>query len=441
MSSADCDVVVIGAGFAGATAARDLTERGLDVIVVEARDRVGGRCWTKPFDGRDERLEFGGTWVSQTYMPGVAREIARYGVAMKESRAPENVSFVNGGQHRSAPWVPAEELGAFDRANTHMLLAARRLFANLPFSAQVAADLDVSSADFFAAVELPAPTREFVEAILSTWCGSHPDQVSMLHLLGWTAALGGSPYLALYESLVDKFAEGTTSLVSTLLEASGAELRLGHPVRSVVQAADGVEVSGEGFSITGRTCVLAVPTNTLSDIDIQPVLSPAKQAALNAGHACRPYKLQMVVEGVPDGLFALGMGSLQMLLSDFPGQDGAHIVTGFGAESVAELDVSCHEEVEAALRHYAPDARLLAFDAHDWNTDPYSKGGWRMNPPGWARSFAAVMHEPEGGRLFFAGSDVAESLLAGWIEGAVVSGSRAADRVVSLLGAPKAVAS
>jgi monoamine oxidase len=180
--------------------------------------------------------------------------------------------------------------------------------------------------------------------------------------------------------------------------------------------------------------VVAVPTNTLDAIEFHPGLSATKQKALAAGHACLPYKVQMIVENVPDGLFALGTSPFQMLLSDFPLSDGSHLVTGFGAASVAEIDITDRGAVERALQAYAPGARLLAVDAHDWIADPWSRGGWRMNPPGWAQRFAEVMHEPEGGRLFFAGTDVAESVMAGWMEGAVVSGYQAADRVTALLG-------
>lgn len=432
------DVIVVGAGFGGAIAARDLADRGRSVLLLEARNRVGGRAWTRTFAGRSETVELAATWISRTYMPAFVREIDRYGIATKETRPPERALFVTGGERRTALPLPAEELGFLDRANARMTLHAARLAPHLPFALQQAAELDVPVGDFLAPLELPQATTDFLHAILSTWCGSHPDEVSMLHLLGWTAALGGTPYLALYESLVDKFALGASRMVETIVAASGAQLRLSSPVRRIAHEDGGVRVALDDGEATAAACVVAVPTSTLDAIDFEPGLSAAKREALAVGHACRPYKVQMIVEQVPDGLFALGVeGGFQMLLSDVPGEDGAHVLTGFGAESFNPLDVTSHDEIERALRCYVPEARLVAFDAHDWNADPYSRGGWRMNPPGWAERFATVMHEPEpSGRLFFAGTDVAESVLAGWMEGAVVSGYRAADRVTALLGAP-----
>src|SRR5262249_21132841 len=80
------DVIVVGAGFAGLTAARELGLRGASVLVLEARDRIGGRTWTTERLGRE--LELGGTWVHWA-QPLVWAEIQRYGLALSQSPAPE----------------------------------------------------------------------------------------------------------------------------------------------------------------------------------------------------------------------------------------------------------------------------------------------------------------------------------------------------------------
>ena len=83
--SADLDVLVLGAGFAGLTAARELTQRGLSVRILEARDRIGGRTWYT--EGLGRGLELGGTWVHWT-QPYVWAELARYGIGTVPSPAP-----------------------------------------------------------------------------------------------------------------------------------------------------------------------------------------------------------------------------------------------------------------------------------------------------------------------------------------------------------------
>ena len=83
MTNGPVDVVVIGGGVAGLTAARDLGERGLTVTVLEGRDRLGGRTWTRRIVGTDVPAEMGGTWFTREKQPAIAGEIARYGLDVR----------------------------------------------------------------------------------------------------------------------------------------------------------------------------------------------------------------------------------------------------------------------------------------------------------------------------------------------------------------------
>ena len=85
------DVVIIGGGFAGVTAARELTMRGRTAVLVEARDRLGGRTHTAPHDGHD--MELGGTWVHPV-QPNVWAEITRYGLELEELPVPGGTQAV-----------------------------------------------------------------------------------------------------------------------------------------------------------------------------------------------------------------------------------------------------------------------------------------------------------------------------------------------------------
>ena len=90
METTDVDVVVIGAGFAGLTAARELARQGLTVRILEARDRIGGRTWLDWRLGRD--LEIGGTWVHWT-QPYIWAELKRYGLATTPSPQPQKAMW------------------------------------------------------------------------------------------------------------------------------------------------------------------------------------------------------------------------------------------------------------------------------------------------------------------------------------------------------------
>ena len=95
------DVVVIGGGFAGVTAARELRWRGYRVLILEGRDRLGGRTWTSEFAGQP--VEMGGTWV-HWFQPHVWAEITRYGLQITESpRADEQRVWIAAGTLHHAP--------------------------------------------------------------------------------------------------------------------------------------------------------------------------------------------------------------------------------------------------------------------------------------------------------------------------------------------------
>ncbi|MFG2960948.1 FAD-dependent oxidoreductase [Streptomyces sp. NPDC048291] len=135
------DAVVVGAGFAGITAARDLVDRGRSVVVLEAGARIGDRTYARPFVGREDlTAEFGGSWVNRDLQPRIRREIARYGIALTEDSVPESAAFRTDGRLRSFP-VPAAELGDLERVVGHLRDASKRIAPSQRLSGQPIRDL------------------------------------------------------------------------------------------------------------------------------------------------------------------------------------------------------------------------------------------------------------------------------------------------------------
>jgi monoamine oxidase len=134
----------------------------------------------------------------------------------------------------------------------------------------------------------------------------------------------------------------------------------------------------------------------------------------------------MLATGVPDRMTALGWGTPFCSLAAEGGSGEAQAVVGFALQG--RIDASDTAALEQALRVYAPDARVLATTWHDWASDPWSRGGWMSEPPGWATSGVLDLLAEPLGRVLIAGSDVSPRF-PGWIAGAIESGRMTAREV------------
>jgi monoamine oxidase len=158
-------------------------------------------------------------------------------------------------------------------------------------------------------------------------------------------------------------------------------------------------------------------------VGFAPTLPGATAEALGA-NAGRALKVWMRARGAPPGVLAAGAGEgLHWLYADRVLEDGDVLLLGFGYEDEA-FDPGDRGDVERALRAFFPEADLVAFDHHDWNADPFSRGTWATAPVGRAEVLSAERFPPHG-RVAFATADVAPRE-AGWIEGALVAGAAAA---------------
>jgi monoamine oxidase len=122
-------------------------------------------------------------------------------------------------------------------------------------------------------------------------------------------------------------------------------------------------------------------------------------------------------------------GGLNWVSTEYVLPEG-QLLVGFGTGPEL-LDVTSRDDIRRAVQRFAPDARIVATDAHDWNADEFSQGTWMSYRPGQLTRFHSAFQETEG-RLAFAGSDLALGW-AGWMDGAVETGVRAAAQVEKML--------
>ncbi|MGH3643129.1 MAG: flavin monoamine oxidase family protein [Mycobacterium sp.] len=436
MNGETYDALVIGAGFAGLTAARDLAKDGKRVLIVEARDRIGGRAWYRPFADTEFSIELGGNWVDPEGNAALMAEVERYGVRLSESPHPEHhVSLLDGVlSHAACPLTGDDEL-ALKQVVQEVLVQVRRIDSALPLDQQDVADLDVPLDSYLDGFGLSATLRGLVGGWIRENTGCHESQISALHLMSWIPNLNDD-VLALGHTPSHRFAAGTIDLLQRILDDSGAALRLSTPVAAVTQTAEHVEVrTHSGEVLRARGAVIALPLNCLTDVTFTPALSPEKAAGAAIGQTGAAKKLWALVTDLPPKLLGVGDHDepIDVFFTDFPAAEtglGGDLIVGFSTQE-RPLDILDRDDMEAAVRRYVPEAGVLKVDGHDWLADPYAKGTWCAAPAGLLSKYASALEATEG-RLVFAGSDIAHAF-RGWMEGAVLTGATAASRLSAIL--------
>jgi monoamine oxidase len=421
------DAIVVGGGIAGLIAARDLAAAGRRVRLLEARERFGGRVWAAPFEGLDRRVELGGAWFDASLQHPLREEAERYGVAVSDATAYANVRWFTGGVLRSGLPVPVAEGADLERVVVAVNQAAAAGYGP--------AD-DISVADWLDRLSPSAATRDFVYGWCGLMTGASMDETPMTEVLA-VVGEAGSTY-AMYSDLAHVFADGTTALVDAIAADIGCPAELGRPVVAIDQGGDGVRATtADGEVFHASVCVLAVPINTMAQIAFDPPLERERREPLERGHACRMTKVWMLATGVPDRMLAAGWGTtFYWLAAQAPAvatDDGpAQLVVAFALEGA--VDASDVGALERGLRVYAPEARVLAADFHDWTADPWSRGGWVAARVGWESDGLLDRIAAPHGRVLIAGADVAAEY-TGWIAGAVVSGRAAAQEALRVVRA------
>jgi monoamine oxidase len=422
------DAAIIGGGLAGLVAARDLRHAGKSVVIIEARQRLGGRTFYAPFPGTERSVELGGNHIVTAVQPHLRQEIERYGLRVGSSTPPAAYGWHLAGQHRSGGFpVPPEELQMLERVLYEAIKASHRIAPGAPYEGGDVADLDIAFSTWLDRVGAAGATRDLLETFV-TFAFAPPDETSALMVLGWLANFGNSPWL-LWAGLEEKFADGTARLVEALAGDADAEIRLDAAVSGLTQYENSVLVTtAEGERIEARTAVIAVPLNLLRDIDFKPALAREKVEAAAQGHAGRATKYWARVKGVDHPVFSCGSNTdAQLVMVDELLPGGDRLVVLFAARP-HELPFGDDEAVARAVAQHIPSANIVQTLAHDWNADPFSQGGYLAYRPGQLTRLGPGLRRPEG-RLVFAGSDLAVRW-PGMIEGALESGAQAAAQLI-----------
>ncbi|HYY31966.1 MAG TPA: NAD(P)/FAD-dependent oxidoreductase [Gaiellaceae bacterium] len=422
------DVVVIGGGFAGVTAARESALAGLDTLLLEARDRLGGRTWTRRWNGTD--IELGGGWV-HWHQPHTWSEITRAGLAVEVSEDADVAGWFVGERRRSGT---ISERDAVAERGWNQFVAGVEEALPRPhdplFAREKLAEFDEKTiAQRLDELDLDDEGREVLIAELESLAHGRLDDAGAVCVLRWHALSGGSLALTQFTGGRVTLRDGTRSLLSAIASGAEFETRLSAPVAAVTRHDDGVEVhTRAGETIPARTVVVAVPLNALGGVQFDPPLSDGKQRAIALGQASRGIKIFVHARGAPVVRNAIKPGhAFGYLDTETLYPDGTQLLIGFGPDAES-CDATNLSSVQRQLDEILPGYEALAATAHDWLADEFSRGTWAIHRPGWYTRHHAEMQKPEGA-VIFAGSDLADGW-AGFIDGAIESGLRAGARAV-----------
>ena len=393
-------VAVVGAGLAGLTAARELSRAGAEVVVLEARKRVGGRVWSREL-GNGAIVEMGAEFL----LPG--------NTAVRELADEYGLGFWDKGMR----YGQREPRGADTNAG-ELFAAAGSVERALP-----TVDHDMSARRFLEGLDIPPGAREALLARVEISSANSVDVVAARDLAG-LAHVDNEP--------APSIAGGNNRLPLALAEELGDAVRLGSPVERIAWSDSGVRLAAGGVELEAEMCVVALPASVLGGIDFEPAL-PAELAeafrSIRMGHAAKlfvPLRSPAppgAVMSVPERYWcwtATGAGdAAQPVVSCFAGSAAAleHLEVRSGPERWLESVTALRGDLELDR-----EAALLSI----WADDPWVMGAYSTSPP---VALAAVPEQPVG-PLVFAGEHLG-GLFAALMEGAIRSGRQAAQTLLA----------
>lgn len=469
----ECQVVVVGAGFSGLSAARHLARSGVDVLVLEARPRVGGRSWT---DGSGaHRFDRGGQWIGPTQHRLQALADEQGVTTFPTYTTGSAVELREGWRTRYTGMIPTSDHEAAAEAVEAILdldLAAFEVPLHAPWEAADARVLDATTLASWMAEHLTSPgARAMLEVAVKGVFGVEPDELSLLFTLFYLHAGGGLSNLARTTGGAQerRFTGGSQQLAIRMAEELGDRVVLEAPVESVNQDAGGVVVTsrlaggGAGadtgadadrvktdadgrWRVRAARAIVAMPPVLASRLRWSPPLPGVREqlamrmpmGAVTKVHA--RYEHPFWRDDGLNGQLVASAGPLSSTFDDSAPDGSDGVIVGF----VAGRDCRQYERegpearrkaiVEQLGRAFGPPAGEPAelVEQH-WPGEVFTGGGpVAICSPGALASLGPALREPVE-LVHWAGTETATEW-CGYLEGALQAGERAAVEVLDSLG-------
>jgi monoamine oxidase len=459
-SRRSADVIVVGAGLAGLTTALDVAKEGHSVLVLEGRNRVGGRVWSRQVK-QGEYIDAGAEFIGPT-QDRIKHMAKRMGVkTFPTYNTGDNVYWKDGtrltypssGPTGIAPPDPAY-LPDIAQIIERLDLMAEDVDPNAPWDAASAEDWD--SQTLYTWVKDNQINPDFIRLVSTATqaiFGQEPRDLSLLFTLFYISASGDEDHQGTFErnfqtadgAQQDRFIGGTHQIPQRMAKKLGGSILLGRPVHRIHQSKHGVEVSARGLHAAGKHVVVAIPPTLAGRIEYSPNL-PVLRDQLTQRTPMGSYaKVDAVYEtpfwrdaGLTGG--AVSLNGPVTVTFDSTSKDGSPgILLGFvgGHEARRWFSKPKQKRREEVLDNFAnyfgEDARNpIQYVENLWSRETYTRGDPVAGlPPGVLLDFGEALRERVG-RIHWAGTETS-TYWNGYMDGAVRSGERAAAEVLSKL--------
>ena len=464
------DVVVVGAGYAGLAAARAIAAAGRSVVVLEARDRVGGRVETLPGPG-DVFFDVGGQWIGPT-QDRMAALAAEYGVEvfptyntgdnvyLRRGNVPERQRYDSGGP--LGP-VPPEVPGAAEAGAAIVQLndMAQSVPRDAPWTAPRALEDDGQTFETWKNDNSASEGGRFlldvgIQAVFSV----EPRDLSLLFVLFYIAAAGNESTPGDFNRLLNtsggaqesRMVGGAQTLAKRIAAQLGSRVVLSAPVRSITQREGTVTVQADGTTVTAHRVIVAVPPALTARIDYDPPLPGLRDQLTQRFPMGNVIKIQAVYDRPfwrDEGLTGQAVGNadpVRITFDNSPPDGSPGILLGFIEGELAREWTERPEAerraavIESFVAYFGPQAREVRdYVERDWSDEAWSRGCYAAStPPGVLVGYGPQLRRPAGA-VHWAGTETA-TIWNGYMEGAVRSGERAAAEVLAGLPAGRAAA-
>jgi monoamine oxidase len=446
----DYEVIIAGGGYAGLTACSILKKAGKKALLLEARDRIGGRAYTRHLDD-GQYIDLGAQWIGPTQDKMYAM-VSEWGIRTFSTYDEGKSQLYWDGKLKRykglIPPLPIPALLSLNNAIKKINRLSKSINQDRPWESPKANYWDsITMQSWMDRQMRNRKARELFALASEAIFAVHPSELSMLFAMFYTRS--GRDFDTLMNirngAQAERIVGGADLPARKIAQTLAEEIRLSHPVRKVEKTGDGLKVSGDHFSFSCRKLILALPPVMNAGIHFDAGIPPNKYQLwqrMPMGSVWKCYAIYPKPfwrEKGLNGLVASNAGHTRLVFDNSPADGSRGILMGFvladKAREFSMLTESQRQEsiISSFVKYFGEGASSpLTYIDQSWAEEEWSRGCYTgIMGPHTMTSLGNALKEKVGD-IHFAGTETSP-IWNGYMEGALISGERAANEILSAL--------